>query len=73
MATWEDGPEYAPIERPDEFSTPDAAPLGATEPYVQPSANAPIQRPAFGDPQAPVIALVDLVPAPEVAAQAAHG
>jgi hypothetical protein len=66
MATWEDGPEYAPIERPDEFSTPDAAPLGATEPYVQPSANAPIQRPAFGDPQAPVIALVDLVPAPEV-------
>jgi hypothetical protein len=52
MATWEDGPEYAPIERPDEFSTPDAAPLGATEPYVQPSANAPIQRPAFGDPQA---------------------
>ncbi len=66
MATWEDGPEYAPIERPDEFSTPDAAPLGDTEPYVQPSANAPVQRPAFGDPQAPVIALADLVPAPEV-------
>jgi hypothetical protein len=66
MATWEDGPEYAPIERPDEFSTPDAAPLGTTEPYVQPSANAPLQRPAFGGPQAPVIALADLVPAPEV-------
>ncbi len=65
MATWEDGPEYAPIERPDEFATPDAAPLGSTEPYVQPAANAPVERPAFGAPQSPVIALADLVPVPE--------
>lgn len=65
MATWEDGPEYAPIERPDEFSMPDAAPLGEVDPYVQPAANAPVQRPVFGDPQAPVVPLVDLVPVPE--------
>jgi hypothetical protein len=65
MATWEDGPEYAPIERPDGFSVPDVAPLTVAPPHLQPAANAPVQRPAFGDPAAPVIALADLVPAAE--------
>lgn len=27
MATWEDGPEYAPIERPENFTAPNAGPL----------------------------------------------
>ena len=44
MASWEDGPEYAPIERPDGFSVPYAAPLSVAEPYVQPAADAPIVR-----------------------------
>ena len=62
MASWEDGPEYAPIERPDGFSVPSAAPLSVTEPYVQHAADAPIVRPVFGTPQAPVRPLADLVP-----------
>ena len=65
MATWEDGPEYAPIERPDEFSVPDAAPLDVAPPYVQPAAEAPVVRPTFGDPSAPVAPLAQLVPVPE--------
>lgn len=65
MASWQDGPEYAPIERPDEFSTPDAPPLGLAEEYLQPAANAPVQRPAFADPQSAVVPLADLAPEPE--------
>lgn len=65
MATWEDGPEYAPIERPDAFSEPPVAPLSAAQPYVQPAAGAPVERPRFGQPQVPVIPLADLVPLPE--------
>ncbi|GAA3641343.1 hypothetical protein [Microlunatus ginsengisoli] len=65
MATWEDGPEYAPIERPDEFAVPEAPPLSIAEPYVQPAADAPVDRPFFGDPQAPVRPLAALVPLPE--------
>jgi hypothetical protein len=65
MATWEDGPEYAPIERPDQFFVPDVPALGALPPQQQPAANAPVERPDFGGPREPVIALADLVPAPE--------
>lgn len=65
MASWEDGPEYAPIERPDGFSVPSAAPLSVAEPYVQPAADAPIVRPVFGTPQAPVRPLAELVPVPD--------
>src|SRR5690349_19511259 len=65
MASWEDGPEYAPIERPDGFSVPDAPALSVAPPRVQPAADAPVERPRFGDPSVPVIALADLVPAPD--------
>jgi hypothetical protein len=65
MASWEDGPEYAPIERPDGFSVPAVAPLSVAEPYVQPAADAPIPRPVFGTPQAPVRPLAELVPVGE--------
>ena len=34
MATWEDGPEYAPIERPSDFQDPDAPPLKIAAPYA---------------------------------------
>lgn len=45
MATWEDGPEYAPHERPAAFTTPAVAPLSARAPRPQPSAGAPTRAP----------------------------
>jgi hypothetical protein len=62
MATWEDGPEYAPIERPSDFQTPDAPPLTTAEPYPQAAAWAPKNRPIFDDPSSPVRPLGTLVP-----------
>ena len=64
MATWEDGPEYAPYQRPDEFHMPPVEPL----PYPPPApglAAAPFERPVFAEPQAPVVALATLVPVVE--------
>ncbi|MBK9156615.1 MAG: hypothetical protein WAV45_12830 [Propionibacteriaceae bacterium] len=37
MATWRDGPEYAPVERPVAFATPDAPPLPQPPPRVLPA------------------------------------
>ena len=65
MATWEDGPEYAPVERPAEFTSPAAEPLDAAPPHVQPAAGAPVERPRFDHPAAPVAPLVALVPVVE--------
>lgn len=62
MATWEDGPEYAPIERPSGFQTPDAPPLDTAPPYAQVAAWAPKGRPLFDNPSAPVAPLSALVP-----------
>jgi hypothetical protein len=62
MATWEDGPEYAPIERPADFQTPDAPPLNTAEPYLQMAAWAPKSRPAFDHPSVPMAPLSNLVP-----------
>lgn len=60
MATWEDGPEYAPVERPSGFTQPPVEPLdatGAVAPPREPLAEAPPARPrdyaAQGD-QAPL-------------------
>lgn len=61
MATWEDGPEYAPLERPDDFTVPDASPLVDPPPVAGPPA-APVVRPQFGDPETPVAPLSALVP-----------
>lgn len=48
MATWEDGPEYAPAARPDAFVPPDAAPLAPHDPAPPaPDADAPAARPDF--------------------------
>jgi hypothetical protein len=62
MATWEDGPEYAPIERPADFQTPDAPPLEIAPPYTQAAAWAPKGRPIFDNPSEKVAPLGSLVP-----------
>ena len=64
MATWEDGPEYAPIERPTDFADAGAAPLSLAPPVIQMAAQAPKDRPLFDQPTAPVAPLETLVPAP---------
>ncbi|SDR84440.1 hypothetical protein SAMN04488543_0604 [Friedmanniella luteola] len=62
MATWEDGPEYAPLERPAAFTSPVVEPLDPAPPHVQPAAGAPAERPLFAGPAAPVAPLAALVP-----------
>ena len=64
MATWEDGPEYAPIERPADFADAGAPPLSVAPPVIQMAAEAPKVRPAFDQPPAPVAPLETLVPTP---------
>jgi hypothetical protein len=64
MATWEDGPEYAPRERPSSFAEPSVAPLDQPPALPQIAAGAPAARPQFGQPAAPVAPLADLVPVP---------
>jgi len=64
MATWEDGPEYAPVERPAEFAEPSAPPLSIAEPVEQMAALAPKDRPAFDEPPVPVAPLATLIPPP---------
>ena len=65
MATWEDGPEYAPLERPAEFTSPAAAPLDEASPVVVGATPAPIARPQFSDPPGHVAPLSTLVPVVE--------
>ncbi|HEY5980803.1 MAG TPA: hypothetical protein VIT41_14350 [Microlunatus sp.] len=65
MATWEDGPEYAPLERPDAFADPAAATVGLeAPPAAPPTPPAPTERPAFVDPDQPVAPLAALAPEP---------
>jgi hypothetical protein len=65
MATWEDGPEYAPIERPADFAPAPAAPLSVAPPVQQMAALAPKERPGFDQPPMPLAPLTSLVPAGE--------
>lgn len=65
MATWEDGPEYAPVDRPAEFTSPAARPLETAPTHVQPAAGAPVERPQFDQPAALVTPLAALVPVVE--------
>ncbi len=64
MADWTDGPEYAPVERPDAFETPDVAPLPSPEIAVRPGLSAPAEQPAWVPPAAPGPELRSLVPTP---------
>lgn len=51
MATWRDGPEYAPVERPDAYTTPDAEPLGSPPASMPAPPSPPPGRPVdFGAP-----------------------
>lgn len=62
MATWEDGPEYAPLERPDGFSYPDVPPLEQA-PRQQPvPTGAPLEQPQFRVATNPGPPLDSLVP-----------
>lgn len=45
MASWQDGAEYAPLERPDGFATPRTSALSVAEPPVDPAAGQPAQAP----------------------------
>ena len=62
MATWEDGPEYAPLVRPDAFNEPTTSPLSVAPAVEQPAAAAPKERPGFTEPTEPVAPLEQLVP-----------
>lgn len=69
MASWEDGAEYAPVERPDGFATPSAAPLehvapaaaetpgaiSAPDGYADTASGIPLDRltPSSGAPRDP--------------------
>lgn len=62
MATWQDGPEYAPLERPQEFERPVVPDLDQAPEAPQLAALAPKERPGFVDPTDPVAPLANLVP-----------
>lgn len=65
MASWEDGPEFAPEARPAAFRAPRVSELPRARPVVSPADGAPVDRPAdFTQPDAPVPALTSLAPAP---------
>lgn len=64
MATWEDGPEYAPHERPQYFADAPVPPLEQAPPVARPADGLPTARPHFDHPAAPVAPLATLVPEP---------
>lgn len=45
MASWEDGPEYAPVERPSGYTEPAVEPLEMAPPRETPFADVPMVRP----------------------------
>lgn len=63
MATWEDGPEYAPHEPPEHFAAPAAEPLSVAPPRHNLSADAPLRPPQnFTAPQAPPLTVIGTGP-----------
>lgn len=62
MATWQDGPEYAPSARPDAFVEPVAEPLAVQPPAPDPSAGAPTEPPVFTPPEQNTPDLATLIP-----------
>lgn len=62
MASWEDGPEYAPLERPAEFNPADAPPLDVAPLVERPADGAPQERPTFSGPAVALAPLDRLVP-----------
>jgi len=64
VATWEDGPEYAPRERPQYFADAPVPPLEQAPEAERPAEGLPAVRPRFDEPSAPVAPLATLVPTP---------
>lgn len=62
MATWEDGPEYAPLQRPEQFSAPEATPLEDAPARPQPSADAPSSAPGGYDQASGAVPLAAIGP-----------
>lgn len=62
MAGWQDGAEYAPIERPDAFAAPAVEALAVAEPYAADTPGA-VRPPQTIQPPASSIPLDRLVPA----------
>jgi len=62
MASWQDGPEYAPLARPSAFVMPDAEPLQVDPAPVSPSDTAPQEEPRFTAPEQDQPALAALAP-----------
>jgi len=62
MATWRDGPEYAPTARPTAFVEPPAAPLEDPPRPGAAGADAPGEHPSFSPPELPTPDLTSLIP-----------
>lgn len=62
MATWRDGPEYAPTARPEAFVAPPAQPLEEPPPDSHPSAGSPTEQPVFTPPERDTPDLATLIP-----------
>lgn len=62
MAGWQDGAEYAPIERPEAFAAPVVEALAVAEPYAADTPGA-VRPPQMIQPPASAIPLEQLVPA----------
>lgn len=62
MATWRDGPEYAPLERPAAFVDLATEPLENPPPVENLAALAPAELPVFGPPDQPTPPLAQLIP-----------
>lgn len=63
MATWQDGPEYAPQERPAAFVVPPLPPLADAGSAAAPAPSVPDGEPSFTGPSGPQPELAALVPA----------
>lgn len=64
MATWEDGPEYAPLQRPQYYADAPLPPLEQAPTVARPIDIPPTARPGFDEPAQPVAPLATLVPEP---------
>lgn len=62
MASWQDGPEYAPASRPSAFVAPVAVALDSPEPEPAVAADVPAAEPSFVPPEQPTPDLRALVP-----------
>ncbi|WP_026925783.1 hypothetical protein [Granulicoccus phenolivorans] len=51
MASWEDGPEYAPLARPEQFAAPRVAPLDRAPEPPRPAADLPTDHPRWEQPR----------------------